>query len=67
MGHMMPERRKRSAIGWDRVVGEMAGHDLLQPPPLFRDRLMHPAPKLHLNVLQLAAKIPDDIWNNPNS
>jgi hypothetical protein len=54
VGHMVPERRKRSAIGWDRVVGKVAGHDLPQPPPLFGDRLMHPAPKLRLNVLQLA-------------
>jgi len=54
VGHMVPERRKGSAIGWDRIVGKVAGHDLPQPPPLFGDRLMHPAPKLRLNVLQLA-------------
>ena len=51
---MVPERRKGSAIGWDRIVGKVAGYDLLQPPPLFGDRMMHPAPKLRLNVLQLA-------------
>ena len=51
---MVPERRKGSAIGWDRIVGKVAGHDRPQPPPLFGDRLMHPAPKLRLNVLQLA-------------
>src|SRR6516225_1341782 len=55
VGHMVPERRKGSAIGGDRIVGKVAGHDLPQPPPLFGDRLMHPAPpKLRLNVLQLA-------------
>ena len=54
VGHVVPERRKGSAIGWDRILGKVAGHDLPQPPPLFGDRLMHPAPKLRLNVLQLA-------------
>src|SRR4051794_35014774 len=53
VGHMVPERRKGSAIGRDRIVGKVAGHDLPQPPPLFGDRVMHPAPKLRLDVLQL--------------
>src|SRR5260370_30295095 len=68
VGHMMPKRRKRSAIGWDRVVGKVAGHDLPQPLPLFRDRLMHPAPKLRLNVLQLphhAVAGVDPVWWTP--
>jgi hypothetical protein len=54
VSHMVSERRKGSTIGWDRIVGKVASHDLPQPPPLFGDRLMHPAPKLRLNVLQLA-------------
>src|SRR5438105_14700781 len=54
VGHMVTERRKGSAVGWDRIVGKVAGDDLPQPPPLFGDRLMHQAPTLRLNVLQLA-------------
>src|SRR5512140_3186724 len=54
VGHMMSERRKRPTIGRHRVVGKVAGHDLPQPSPLLRDRLVHPAPKLRLDVLQLA-------------
>ena len=50
---MMSERRKRPAIGRHRIVGEVAGYDLPQPSPLLRDRLVHPAPKLRLDVLQL--------------
>src|ERR1700745_874842 len=54
VGYMVPERRKRSAIGWDRVVGKVAGSGPHQPPPVCGDRLMHSAPKLRLNLLQLA-------------
>ena len=50
----MAERRKRSAIGWNRVVGEVASHDLPQPAPLIGDWLMHPALKFCLDVSQLA-------------
>src|SRR5690349_17262879 len=53
VGHMMPERRERSAIGWNRVVAEVAGHDLPQPLPLFGNGPMHSAPQLHLDVPQL--------------
>src|SRR5215510_13202805 len=41
IGHIMPERRERPAIGRDRVVGEVASHDLPQPFPLLWNRLMH--------------------------
>ena len=30
IGHIMPERRERPAIARDRVVGEVASHDLPQ-------------------------------------
>src|ERR1700729_1339655 len=53
VGYMMSERRKRPAIGRHRIVGEVAGYDLPQPSPLLRDRLVDPAPKLRLDVLQL--------------
>jgi len=28
IGHPIPERGERPDIGWDRVVAEVAGHDL---------------------------------------
>src|ERR1700738_855938 len=40
IGHIMPERRERPAISRDRIVGEVASHDLPQPFPLLWDRLM---------------------------
>jgi hypothetical protein len=33
IGHIMPERRERPAIGRDRIVGEVASHDLPQHFP----------------------------------
>ena len=53
VGHMMPERRERPAVCRDRIVGEVAGHDLPQPSPLFGDRLVHSSPQLLLDVLEL--------------
>src|SRR5580692_10685846 len=50
---MVPERRKRPAIRWDRVVGEVARHDLPQPLPLLGDWLMPALPQLLLHVLEL--------------
>src|SRR4029077_11417418 len=55
IGHIMPERRERPAIGRDRVVGEVASHDLPQPFPLLWNRLMHSTQKLRLNVPQLSS------------
>ena len=53
IGHTMPERRKRSAVCRDRIVVEVACHHLPQPLPLFGDRVVHAAPQLLLDVLQL--------------
>src|SRR3712207_1749881 len=39
-GHMVPEASQRPMVGRDRMVGEVAGHDPLQPCPLRGDRLM---------------------------
>jgi hypothetical protein len=49
----MSERRERPAIGWDRIVGEVASHYLAQPLSLFGYRLVHPTLQLYLDVLQL--------------
>src|SRR6478609_2347993 len=54
IGHIMPERRERPAISRDRIVGEVASHDLPQPFPLLWDRLMHSTQELRLNVPQLS-------------
>src|SRR3984893_5703084 len=54
IGHIMPERRERPAICRDRIVGEVASHDLPQPFPLLWDRLMHSPQWLRLNVPQLS-------------
>src|SRR5215472_17004667 len=54
IGHIVPERRERPAIGRDRIVSEVTSHDLPQPFPLLGDRLMHSTQELRLNVPQLA-------------
>src|ERR1700750_2098925 len=54
IGHIMPERRERPAIARDRVVGEVASHDLPQPFPLLRDRLIIPTSSHRVNVPQLS-------------
>src|ERR1700716_2259588 len=53
IGHIMPERRERPTICRNRVVGEVASHDLPQPFPLLWNRLMHPAQYLRLDVPKL--------------
>src|SRR5260370_16643516 len=53
IGHIMPERRERPTVCRNRVVGEVARHDLPQPFPLLWNRLMHPAQYLPLNVPNL--------------
>jgi hypothetical protein len=46
----MPERRERPTVCRNRVVGEVASHDLPQQFPLLWNRLMHPAQQLRLDV-----------------
>jgi hypothetical protein len=53
IGHVMSECRERPAIGWDRIVGEVASHYLAQPLSLFGYRLVHSTLQLYLDVLQL--------------
>ena len=47
---MVPEGRKCATIGRHRVVREIAGNHLLQPPPLHGKRLVHAPPKLRLDL-----------------
>ena len=44
VGHVVPERRERPAVGRDCVVSKVPCHDLLQPLALARDGLMHSTP-----------------------
>src|SRR5215471_15437537 len=53
VGHATSERRERPAVGWDRIVDEVAGHYLAQPLSLFGYRLVHSTLQLCLDVLQL--------------
>jgi len=53
IGHMVQERRERPAVGRDRIIVEVASHDLAQPSSLEANRLMHPSPQLPLDVLKL--------------
>src|ERR687890_1089487 len=50
---MEPEGSECLDVGRHRVVGEVAGDDLLQPVPLFRDRLVQSSPHLLLDLLEL--------------
>src|SRR3954453_18705255 len=50
---MEPEGSECLDVGRHRVVGEVAGDDLLQPVPLFRDRLVQSPPHLLLDLLEL--------------
>jgi hypothetical protein len=50
---MVPERYARPVVCRDRGVGEMARHDLPQPFPLFRDRLVSASLELLLHFLEL--------------
>ena len=54
-GHVAPKRRERPAVGWDRKVAKMSGHDLPQPDPLAGDRPVHPSPQLYLDLLKLGS------------
>src|SRR3954469_11974372 len=50
---MAPEGSECLDVGRHRVVDEVAGDDLLQPVPLFRDRLVQSSPHLLLDLLEL--------------
>ena len=53
---MVPERHERPAVCRDRVVGEVARHDLPQPSPLFGDGLVPASPHLLLHVLKFRSQ-----------
>src|SRR5271169_2635720 len=53
VNHMVAEGTQRPIIGRDCVIVEEAGHDLPQPVPLSRDRLMQPPSHFLLDVLEL--------------
>src|SRR5580704_3508363 len=50
---LVPERRQCTTIGRHRVIVEVAGNDLPQPPPHGGDRLMHSLAQRLLDLLQL--------------
>jgi hypothetical protein len=52
-GHMVPETAQRPMVGRNRMVGEVAAHDPLQPGSLLRDRLMPSPPQPLLDLLEL--------------
>src|SRR5258708_5754902 len=52
-GDLGSKGSQRIPVGWDCVVVEEAGDDLLQPFTLFRYRLMHPPSQLPRNLLDL--------------
>src|ERR1700740_650009 len=47
---VIPERCQGAGVGWHRVIGKEARHHLPQPLSLARDRIVHPAPKLLLDL-----------------
>src|SRR3954451_8395052 len=49
---MEPEGSECLDVGRHRVIGEIAGDDLLQPVPLFRDRLVHSSPQFLRDLLE---------------
>jgi hypothetical protein len=53
INNMVPEPYARPVVCRDRGVGEMARHDLPQPFPLFRDRLVSASLELLLHFLEL--------------
>src|SRR4051812_22213966 len=62
---MEPEGSECLDVGRHRVIGEIAGDDLLQPLPLIRDRLVHSSPQflrdlLEFRRLAVAAGFPVD-------
>ena len=50
---MVPERRQRPAVRWDRVVSEVARHDLPQPSSLIGNRLVPASLQLLLYLPEL--------------
>ena len=53
IGDMMPEYLQCSTVGRHCVVVEVAADNPAQPPPLFRDRLVHAPSHLLLDLLEL--------------
>jgi hypothetical protein len=49
---MEPEGHECLDVGRHRVISEIAGDDLLQPLPLFRDRLVQSSPQFLLDLLE---------------
>jgi hypothetical protein len=49
---MEPESHECLDVGRHRVISEIAGDDLLQPLPLFRDRLVQSSPQFLLDLLE---------------
>src|SRR5918995_4780179 len=49
---MEPESYECLDVGRHRVISEIAGDDLLQPLPLFRDRLVQSSSQLLLDLLE---------------
>ena len=50
---VVPERCQGVEVVWHRVIGKEACHHLPQPLSLARDRIVHPAPKLLLDLPHL--------------
>src|SRR5229473_365871 len=50
---VVPERCQGVEVVWHRVIGKEACHHLPQPLTLARDRIVHPAPKLLLDLPHL--------------
>src|SRR6266404_5655195 len=62
---MVPERCQGVEVVWHRVIGKEACHHLPQPLSLARDRIVHPAPELlldlpHLGPLTVASGPPKE-------
>src|SRR5262245_48203264 len=51
---VIQERFQRVPVGWDGVIGEKPSDDLLEPSPLFGDRLMHAPSQLLLDSPELS-------------
>ena len=49
---MEPESYECLDVGRHRVIREIAGDDLLQPLPLFGDRLVQSSPQFLLDLLE---------------
>src|SRR5579859_7928037 len=52
-GHMVAKGRQPPGIGGHRVIREISAHHLSQPPPLLRDRSMHPPTQFSFKGFEL--------------